>query len=118
MVISSDFSNLDQFELFVQSETFSEALERFEELAQPCRKVKTIDLLIELKKHIKNWKGINLINQLVKKSENAVYFPTRRAAHAIKKGSWGCFRVIDTFRRIDIIREVIFFAFRTFFFWF
>ena len=88
MVISSDFSNLDQFELFVQSETFSEALERFEELAQNCRKVNTVDLLLELKNHIKNWKAINLINQLIKKSENAVYFPTRRAAHAIKKGLW------------------------------
>ena len=86
-MVISNISNLDAFELFVQSETFSEALERFEELTLDCRKVDSVDLLLELKKNVKNWKGVNLINKLIKKSENAVYFPTRRAAHAIKKGS-------------------------------
>ena len=43
-------------------------------------------VLIQLRKHTKNWKGVQLLDKLIKKSENAVYFPSRRAAHAIKKG--------------------------------
>ena len=78
---------LDNFELFVQSETFSEALERFDELTYSCQHNFGIELIYELRKTIKNWKGVQLLDQLIKKSENAVYFPSRRAAHAIKKGA-------------------------------
>ena len=35
---------------------------------------------------MKSWKGINLLDKLIAKSENAVYYPTRKAAHTLKKG--------------------------------
>ena len=74
-MVISNISNLDAFELFVQSETFSEALERFEELTLDCRKVDSVDLLLELKKNVKNWKGVNLINRLIKNQRMQYIFP-------------------------------------------
>ena len=41
-------ANLDQFDLFVQSETFSEAIERYEELSNGCREL-NIDVLYEVR---------------------------------------------------------------------
>ena len=41
-------ANLDQFDLFVQSETFSEAIERYEELSNGCRE-SNIDILYEVR---------------------------------------------------------------------
>ena len=41
-------ANLDQFDLFVQSETFSEAIERYEELSNGCREL-NIDILYEVR---------------------------------------------------------------------
>ena len=67
MVISGDYQNLDRFELFVQSETFSEALERFEELRQQCssnENFTNVELLGELKKSVTNWKGLALLDQV------------------------------------------------------
>ena len=48
--------------------------------------LKKPQLYFQLRKRLKNWKSLQLLDKLILKSENAVYFPTRRAAHAMKRG--------------------------------